>query len=85
LVVVEVALALVLMLGAGLMVNSFLRLQRVDTGFNPENLLVAEVYLAGTKYWDYAERDMKRVTPQGSAFLRASPRADQGAAWGDLP
>ncbi|MGH9854274.1 MAG: FtsX-like permease family protein, partial [Blastocatellia bacterium] len=43
LVVVEVALALALMAGAGLMINSFLRLRQVDAGFKPGRLLTMEI------------------------------------------
>jgi len=67
LVVSEVALALVLLISAGLMINTFLRLQRVDPGFNPEKLLTLEVFLSGTKYLETApkrEIDMSRITPE---------------------
>jgi putative ABC transport system permease protein len=70
LVVAEVALALVLLVGAGLMINSFLRLQGVDPGFNPDNVLTAEILLAGPQYWQQLEGDMKRVTPQGAVFFQ---------------
>jgi putative ABC transport system permease protein len=43
LVVVEVALALVLLIGAGLLIRSFSRLQDVQPGFQPSNILVVDV------------------------------------------
>jgi predicted permease len=49
-VVSEVALSLVLLIGAGLMIKSFIRLSRVDLGFNPENVLAVSVSLSGAKY-----------------------------------
>ena len=45
LVVTEVAIALVLLAGAGLLLRSFERLLAVETGFNPDNLLTLQVWL----------------------------------------
>jgi putative ABC transport system permease protein len=61
LVVAEVALALVPLVGAGLMVKSFMRLQDVNPGFNPERVMAVEVYLPGTTY---------KEGPQATAFYR---------------
>src|SRR5215813_8956573 len=49
-VIAEVALSIVLLAGAGLMIKSFLRLQQVDPGFNPERLLTLETFLPPSRY-----------------------------------
>jgi putative ABC transport system permease protein len=50
LVVVQLALALVLLAGAGLLMRSFLRLTATDPGFDPHNLLTARIGLPGNRY-----------------------------------
>jgi putative ABC transport system permease protein len=55
LVLGEVALALVLLVGAALLLRSFDQLQRVDTGFNPEGVLTLRVGLPQSKYPEDAQ------------------------------
>jgi putative ABC transport system permease protein len=50
LVIAEVALALVLLISAGLLIRSFVFLQRVDPGFNSSNALAVNIGLPGRKY-----------------------------------
>ena len=78
LLISEVSLALVLLVGAGLMMNSFVRIKRVNPGFDSAGLLTAEVFLGGNKYWqdllgsskNWLPGEMKRVTPQGDLFFQ---------------
>ncbi len=56
LVVVEVALSVVLLSGAGLLMRSFVRLQQVDLGFNPDNILFARLPFPRGQYKTVAEK-----------------------------
>ena len=56
LVVAEVALSLVLLIGAGLMVRSFVQLINADLGIKPEHVLAMEVSLTPDSYQDNAKR-----------------------------
>jgi putative ABC transport system permease protein len=56
-VVVEVALALILLVGSGLMIRSLMRLQSVDPGFDPARLLTARLILPGARY----QKDEQRI------------------------
>ncbi|MCA1568366.1 MAG: ABC transporter permease [Acidobacteria bacterium] len=56
LVIAEVAVSLILLIGAGLLINSFLRLRNVDPGFRTGKLLTMQVELPQQKYPDHARR-----------------------------
>jgi putative ABC transport system permease protein len=56
LVVAEIAVSLMLLVGAGLLIKSFVRLQGVDPGFDPRNVLITGIGLPQSKYADDARR-----------------------------
>jgi putative ABC transport system permease protein len=56
LVMAEVAVSLVLLIGAGLLINSFLRLRNVDPGFRSNNLLTMRIVLPQPKYEQFERR-----------------------------
>jgi predicted permease len=56
LIVSEIAIALTLLICGGLMVESFHRLQDVDLGFKPDNLLTMKMVLPDSKYSQYRAR-----------------------------
>jgi len=62
LVVGQIALAMMLLVGAGLLANSFVRLLRVDPGFDSENVLTAEINLPVDRY--------SEGSPEAVAFYR---------------
>jgi putative ABC transport system permease protein len=70
LVVGEVALTMVLLAGAGLMINSFIRVSRVDVGFDRSHLLFAYVGLDGNAYHEWMPDGTQRVTPAADTFFQ---------------
>src|SRR5205085_4900159 len=56
LIVGEVALAIVLVQGAGLLIRSFDRLMRVSPGFTADNAIIVGLSLPGTRYREPAQR-----------------------------
>ncbi len=56
LVVAEIAIAMPLLAGSGLMIQSFQRLQRIELGFRPENLLTMHLELSPIKYREHQQR-----------------------------
>ena len=71
LVVAEVALALLLTVSAGLLMRSFVRLQGLELGFAPENLLTFRFSVPQARYPDLAQ--MKRLPEQLAERLRQLP------------
>jgi putative ABC transport system permease protein len=83
LVVFEVALSLVLLVGAGLLVRSFLSLLKTNAGFNPDNVMTMNLVLPVLKYKD---------EPQRAAFysdlvqrVKATPGVESAAVVNYLP
>ena len=56
LVVAQIALSVILLMGAGLLVQSLLRLQNTNLGFQPDHLMIARLKLPSTAYPDTARR-----------------------------
>ena len=83
LVVLEVAVALTLLAGAGLMIKSFARLRDVDPGFRTERLLTFRVVLPQAKYADDAART--RFWDDASRRLGALPGVEAVGAAHLLP
>jgi putative ABC transport system permease protein len=71
LVVAEFALALPLLLGAGLLFNTFLRLQRVNPGFDPVGVASVGVVLPGARYTDTTAQQFWRQIEARVAELPA--------------
>jgi putative ABC transport system permease protein len=83
LVLAEVALAVVLLVGAGLLIRSFDRLTRVDPGFEPENVLTYQVVFPTSRY-----RETKNLVPIYQQMLertRAVPGVRAVAISNTLP
>ena len=83
LVVAQVALALLLLLGAGLTLKSFRNAQNARLGFNPENILVADVSLPKARY-DTDEK-IARFNDQLIDRIRLLPGVQAAALGSNIP
>jgi putative ABC transport system permease protein len=91
LVIAEVALALVLLSGAGLLIKSFARLQNVNPGFNPRNALTFEISLPKIQYADdpsivrFNNEAQRRIAAmpgvQAAGFSTILPLAGTNSDW----
>jgi putative ABC transport system permease protein len=82
-VVAEVAICLVLLIGAGLMIKSFARLVNVSPGFNPESMLAFNVSLPNSKYG--GKQQVTAFFQQTLERISALPGAQSSAAVAGLP
>jgi putative ABC transport system permease protein len=83
LVVSEVALSLVLLIGAGLMIRSFMRLQQVNPGFESKHLLTMNVLLPSQKYRE--KQQINNFFDQLFERIRAVPGVDAIGGIDPLP
>jgi putative ABC transport system permease protein len=83
LVVAEVSLALVLLIGAGLLLKSFTRLRETKPGFNPDHVLTASAALPQVDYPTTAK--VKTYAQQALARLAAYPEVQAAGVVNSLP
>src|SRR6185369_15728072 len=83
LVVTEVALAQVLLVGAGLLIISYVHVVQINPGFNPDRVLTAKLAPARQKYPDSKSRNALYTTVLES--LRQIPGVDSAAMVMSLP
>ena len=92
LVMIEVALSAALLVAAGLLVGSFLRILGADQGFHADNVLTVSLNLSGSKYRDDKQRNafFDRLLPaiqylpgvESAGLISALPL--QGETWVDM-
>ena len=88
LVVVEVAIAMTVAIGGGLLINSFIKLARVDTGFDPDGVTTFQVGLPGTSGKPGTSRpypELKRFADDLTARVRQVPGVEAAAYANQLP
>ena len=83
LVISEVTLACVLLIGAGLMLRSFVNLLRTDPGFRPDNVLTASISLPQATYKD--TKDITSFYQRLLPAISATPGLTAAGAASDLP
>ena len=83
LVVVEIALAVVLVIGCGLMLRSFSRVQEVDLGYDPDGLITMQIELPEKTYpkWQSVVTAWERL----SADVRALPDVQHATLMSGMP
>jgi putative ABC transport system permease protein len=77
LVIAEIALALLLLVGAGLLLKSYARVQNIDPGFDRSNVLTAEIDLPAPKYPERASADYNHGVAMANFWNEALRRVRQ--------
>jgi putative ABC transport system permease protein len=83
LVSAEIAVALVVLIGAGLLLTSFLRLQQINPGFNPTNLLTVQLSLPNARYKDAKQQAL--FYQQALERINSIATLESAGAVSDLP
>lgn len=93
LVIWEMALAVILLVGAGLLISSFARLRAINPGFNPEKVLTCQISLPQSKYQDpqilaFFQQLLDRVRAlpgvKAAGATMTLPLDNSGGFWGSL-
>ncbi len=83
LVAAEIAISLLLLIGAGLLLKSFIKLKSVDTGFIPQRVLTMNVLFPPARYPERA--DIKSVTDRVIEGIGTIPGVEAAGAVSSLP
>ena len=83
LVVSEVALCMLLLLGAGLLIQTFVKMRAIDPGFDPRGLLTARMSLQGERYGTSA--DLNRFFEQALEGIRRIPGVQSASVVNGVP
>jgi predicted permease len=83
LVITEMAVCMLLLIAAGLLIQTFIKMRAVDLGFNPEGVLTARMSLQGERYAQMA--DLNRFFTQGLERLQRLPGVQSAAVVSGVP
>ena len=83
LVVAEIALCMLLLVGAGLLIQTFVRMRAIDAGFDPRGLVTARMSLQGDRYATTA--DFNRFFDQALERIRRIPGVEAASIVNGVP
>jgi putative ABC transport system permease protein len=85
LIVSEVAISVPLLIGAGLLIRSLIRLESVNPGFQAENILTTRIALPGSKYSDGTGTKLTAFWREAVQSIEAIPGVESAAVTSELP